>query len=163
MRREKKRLHVCAPSLRENVVHLAALVVQPAEPLAVLREWAARVTNPRPGCVDVDRHPGNERGAIESRLRRLGENCATPESDNRRRPCQGLGHELLLDSAELGLAALEELADRAEALLDLLVGVDERAVGELRELTAERRLPRPHEPDEGEVLVYRADHGMRSR
>ena len=36
-------------------------------------------------------------------------------------------------------------------------------IGELRELTAEGRLPRPHEPDEGEVLVYRADHGMRSR
>ena len=31
------------------------------------------------------------------------------------------------------------------------------------ELPADRRLPRAHEPDQREVLVYRADHGMRSR
>ena len=48
-------------------------------------------------------------------------------------------------------------------LLDLLVRVDERTVREVRELAAERRLPRAHEADEREVLVYRADHGMRSR
>ena len=98
LRREEKRLDVCASSLRENVVDLDAFVVQAAELLAVLREWAARVTDSRPGCVDVDRDPGNERGAIESRLRRLGENCAAPEGDDGRRPGERLRDDLLLDA-----------------------------------------------------------------
>ena len=93
----------------------------------------------------------------------LGENGSASESDHRRRACERLRDDLLLDPAELGHAALEELADRAEALFDLLVGVDERAIRQARELAAERRLPRAHEPDQREVLVYRADHGMRSR
>ena len=72
-------------------------------------------------------------------------------------------YDLLFNLAELGLATLEELADRAEALLDLFVRVDERSLREPRELAAQRRLPGAHEADEREVLVYRADHGMRSR
>ena len=107
--------------------------------------------------------PGGERRAREALPRRLGQDRAAAERDHGRRPGERLCDDLLLDPPELRLAALEELRDRPEAPLDLLVGVDERAPGQPRELAAERRLPRAHEADEGEVLVYRADHGMRSR
>ena len=76
-------------------------------------------------------------------------------------------HDALLDLAELGLAALvKDLGDRPVPLLDLLVSVDERAARCLRDLLPHRRLARPHEADEGDVLAdraYRGDHGMRSR
>ena len=113
---------------------------------------------------DVDRH-ATPRTPVRPRRSRvcLGENCSAAERDHGRPARERFGDDLLLDPAELGLAAFEELADRAEMLLDLLVGVDERTVHEPRELAAERRLPRAHEADEREVLVYRADHGMRSR
>jgi hypothetical protein len=81
-------------------------------------------------------------------LRRIRQDRSTAERDDRGRAGQRFRNYLLFDLAELGLAAFEELADRPEALLDLLVGVDERAMREARELTAERRLARAHEADE---------------
>ena len=52
----------------------------------------------------------------------LGENGSAAESDHRRSGLRApRATTCVFDPAELGLAALEELADRAEALLDLLV------------------------------------------
>src|SRR3954469_18488179 len=133
------------------------------ELLTISCQRTIRVADARPCRVDVDRHPRGKRGSPQALAGRLRENCTSAEGDHRGGARQRLRDDLLLDPPELRLPALEELADRAEALLDLLVRVDERAVREPRELAADRRLPRPHEADEGEVLVYRADHGMRSR
>ena len=84
--------------------------------------------------------------------RLLGEHRAAAERDDRRRPCEGLGDDLLLEPAELGLSALEELRDGPVQPLDLGIRVHEWASRALGDLAPDRRLPRPHEADEGEVL-----------
>ena len=89
----------------------------------------------------------------ESLTRLLREHRSAAERDHGRRPGEGLGDDLLLEAAELGLPALEELRDRPVQPLDLLVGVHEGARRALGDLAPDRRLPRPHEADEGEVLA----------
>src|SRR5262245_6762032 len=120
---------------RDLDVRGCALVVELPELLAVSSERAPRAGHPRPGGVDIDLHPGDKRAA-EAVLRSLGQNCAAAERNHCHRPCKRLRDDLLLDPAELGLAALEELADRAEALLDLLVGVDKGPMRESCDLAA---------------------------
>ena len=88
----------------------------------------------------------------ESFPRLLGEHRPAAERDHRRRPREGLGDDLLLEPPELGLSALEELRDGPVQPLDLGIRVHEGAGRALGDLAPDRRLPRPHEADEGEVL-----------
>ena len=88
----------------------------------------------------------------ESFPRLLGEHRPAAERNHRRRPREGFGDDLLLEPPELGLSALEELRDGPVQPLDLGIRVHERAGRALGDLAPDRRLPRPHEADEGEVL-----------
>ncbi len=162
-RAEEKRLEVLSGGLCHEAVDLGPFVVKALELLSVPRERPAGAADPRPGRVDIDLDPGDEGSPREVLTRRLGEDRPAAECDHGCGAGQRLGDDLLLEPAELRLASLEELADRAEALLDHFIRVDEGALRKARELAPETRLAGPHEADEGEVSVYRADHGMRSR
>ena len=82
-------------------------------------------------------------------------NGATADRNHRRlRPCERLAHEARLDLAECGLALLrEQLGDGAVPSGDRLVDVDERPTELARDMSADHRLPRPHEADEDDVPV----------
>ena len=127
-RQEERRRDVFALALRRPVVESRTLVVEPPELLAVPSERTAGFTDARPG---VSTSTGTQAtNAVRARRSRVcSERTAPPPSAiTDGRAGKRLRDDLLLDPAEFGLAALEELADRAEALFDLLVGVDERAV-----------------------------------
>jgi hypothetical protein len=49
--------------------------------------------------------------------------------------------------------SFEEVGDRADAALHLLVQVDEGPAEAARRFPAQHRLSRPHEADESDVLV----------
>jgi hypothetical protein len=88
-----------------------------------------------------------------SRSRVFSESTAPPPSAiTEGGPCEGFRDDLLLEPPELGLSALEELRDGPVEPLDLGIRVHERAGRALGDLAPDRRLPRPHEADEGEVL-----------
>ena len=162
-RGEKEPFFGVAPAVRQGFVDVGALGEELSELFTILGQRTPLLLDPLPRRVDVDFDQGDEGGAGKPLLRRLGECCPAAQRNDRGRTGQRLCDDLLLDAAEFRLAPLEELADRPEPLLDLLVRVDERALGQPRELLAELRLAGAHEADQGEVLVYRADHGMRSR
>src|SRR5580700_4812382 len=62
---------------------------------------------------------------------------------------------LSLVSAECGFAFVgKDLRDRSMGTSDEIVGVEERAAEFARELTTDRRFPRPHESDERQVALH---------
>ena len=108
-----------------------------------------------PGLVGrrLEVHRERVRGERGSRSPRSERSSA--ELDDAERPAgEDVGGCLLLAPPELRLAVpFEDLRDGlAGPLLDDLVDRDERPAQPLRDERAERRLPRAHETDEGEVL-----------
>ena len=116
--------------LRNRLVDGQTLVVQRSELTPIPGQRPSRSADALPGGLLVHLDPDDERRARQPLPRGLRQDRSAAQRDDRRWAGQRLRDDLLLDPSKLGLAALEELADRAEAFLDLLVGVDERTVRE---------------------------------
>ena len=134
-------------------VHVLPRLVDLAEVTLALRQWPVGAANPLPRRLDADVEVHGERAGAEPLAAERGENGAAAEGDDRIRAREHLGEHLLLDPPELRLAALEQLGDRAVALLDQPVEVDERTGGQRGDAGADRRLPGAHEPRDGEVAA----------
>src|SRR5581483_8914760 len=166
-RGEHRRLRVVRDGVGDLAVERLPVLVEPAEQLLVLGERPRRPSGAAPGEVDVDVDEEDElRG--ERRAGRRARDRTAPECDDGGLRCRERDpHRVLLDPPELLLPALgEERRDRRpRPLLDRGVEVEERTAEPLRELLAERRLPRSHEPDEGDVAPERVQRrqAMRSR
>src|SRR5262249_35061345 len=110
---------------------------------------------PRSVDVDVDQ---DDSGVPQERARLLARDGASAEREHRRlRRGQQAADHGRLGAAEGGLAlGREELRDaEVNRLLDAAVDVDEGPPEARRDLSAERGLPRAHEPDEGQMSVER--------
>jgi hypothetical protein len=152
---------------RHLLVKRVPLVEETPELGLVARERPAAVAYALPRITRVNVDPDRERAGPQQLACALRENGPTPQRDHRRRRrSEYFRSQLLFDAPELCLAALEQLRNGTVATLDLPIEVDERPAAEARDLLADRRLPRTHEPHECEMTAERAylgDQSIRSR
>jgi len=152
-RAEEDILRIVRRPLRRGPVDLLPVLEEPPESVGVPGKRPVRAPDAFPGVVDVDLDQNRVRVGGESLTRLLREHGSAAEGDHGRRPGESLRDDLLLEATKLGLPALEELRDRPVQTLDLLVGVHEGTSRALGDVAPDRRLPSPHEADEGEVLT----------
>jgi hypothetical protein len=166
-RSEQGVLSALDESRRHLFVQRLPLVEQTPELLPVLRKRTTGVADALPCSGYVDVHPEGERARRQQLACAPGKNGPAPQGDHgERRRAENLSRDLFLEAAKRGLAPLEELGDGTVAPLDLTIEVDERPAAEAGNLLADRRLPRAHEADEGEMSLerpYRGDQSIRSR
>src|SRR4029079_10626219 len=164
-RREERPFHVGRGRVGRLLIHALSLGEEASKVVLVAGERTIRPAYPLQGGIRMDLHLHGEGVRSHALPRLLGEHCAAPERDHRWRACESLRDDLLFEPAEFGLSTLEELRDGPVQPLDFDIRVHERASRAFGDLAPDRRLPRPHEADEGEVLLYRSylgDHGIRS-
>ncbi len=126
-------------------------LVAPPELGLVLREGPTAVPHALPRGLDLDVEMDDERVELPEQI--SGLDRTSPDRDDRGlAPSARVTNELRLELAERRLAPLgEELPDRPVRRLDLAVDVVEGAAQALRDLLAERRLPRAHVAHEHEM------------
>jgi hypothetical protein len=138
--------------------------VQGAEPVAVARQRAAAAAGaaPRRVGVDVEEDDGV---ALQQLAHARGRDGAAAERDDRGVVAlEQVAHDVLLERPERALAVAGEvgLDRRAEARLDLVVGVDRAAAERGRCGAGGRRLAGAHEADEDErAYAVRRVHPIR--
>jgi hypothetical protein len=155
---------VCA-RVGDLVVERSPFLVEPPKRRFVLSERSSRPAYPVPGSVDNHVEEDTDRALPQQSPGGRGEHGAAAQRDDHRfRRGQHPRGEALLGLAKLAFPALEELRDRrARLTLDLDVEIEEAPAQAVRHRRSERRLPRPHEPDERDVSVQRVRHAIRSR
>ena len=139
--------------VRDGLVQRAPSLVPLAELALVAGERTLASADAEPGSVHVDVEQEDERVELLEERPRLDR--APADGDHGRLACAaGFSHERCLDVTERRLSlALEELPDRSVRALDLLVDVDEPAAEPRGDVSADRRLSRPHEADQDEMAV----------
>ena len=159
---------VACARIRSVLVERQPLLEQLAKlalPLGERPPAAAAGALPRLLHVHLDEH--RQRPLAKPACCRLRDHRAAAEGDDsRHRGVERLARELLLDRAELHLAARgEDRGDRRRRVpFDLGVEIDERTREAGGDPPAERRLAGAHEADEREVAVlYRGAQSIRSR
>ena len=134
-------------------VDLLARGVERAEVLLAPRERAVGPAHALPGGLDVHVEENRERPGAQPLAIERREHRTAAERDHSVWAGKRLGQDPLLDPPELGLAALEQLADRAVPALDQPVEVDERPRGQLGDTRSHGRLAGSHEAGKRQVTA----------
>ena len=142
----------CVCNLR---VEQAPLLIEALELAAIPREWTVAASRALPAGLQVDVQPDRDRALGEELPRRGRDDGAAAERDNQRLAAEEcLCNRGLLDLPKGRLSMLCEVRrDRPDAELEARVDVDERPPRTPCSILRERRLPRAHEPDKGDVLL----------
>ncbi len=163
---ENRAVEVASTAVGDLVVERASLLEQRVEALAILRQRAAAAGHSPPRLVRGRLQQQRERVLGERGPRLSGRESSASELDDGGWPArEEICGSALLEHAELRFAALlEQLGDRlARGALDDVVDRDERAPEPRGEPGAERRLPRAHESDQGEMAVQRVQRSRGQR
>src|SRR5262249_11170587 len=135
-------------------VERQTLVVEPSEPLLVLRERAFRAASPAPRRLASDLDPGREGPAREQFADARVRHRTSTEGDDLGISLDYGGERACFDLAKARLAvASEGVRNRADPTLDLLVEIHELQTEPRRELARARQFARAHEADERDVPV----------